>query len=85
MTKTSPFADEVSEGGMLEIDKGIVERIVFPDPPFVLGFHAAGREGVECVRILLEQLAGEIVSRNEPVADEDDEGEDTFVDVVGGG
>ena len=84
MRRTYPFADEVAEGA-LEIDEGVVERNVSLDPPFVLGFNAARREGVECVRRALEQLGGEVVSGTEPVFDADDEGEDTFEDVVGGG
>ena len=54
------------------------------DPPFVHSFDVAEREGVECVRRALEQLSGEIICGMEPVLDADDDGEDSFVDVVGG-
>ena len=40
---------------------------------------------MECVRRTLEQLSDEIISGTELVFDADDEGEGTFVDVVGGG
>ena len=63
---------------------GLKHRNASLDPPFVLSFDAAEREGVECVRRALEQLGGEVVFGTEPVFDADDEGEDTFVDVVGG-
>ena len=39
---------------------------------------------MECVQRALEQLSGEVIAGTEPVFDADDEGEDTFVDVVGG-
>ena len=85
--RTSPFAqpDEVVEEGALEIDEGVVERSVYLNPPFVLSFDAAEREGVECVRRTLRQLGGEVITGTESVFDADDEGEDTFVDVVGDG
>ena len=38
-----------------------------------------------CVRRALERLGGEVIAGTEPVFHADDEGEDTFVDVVGGG
>ena len=41
-------------------------------------------EGVEYVRGALEQMGGEVFAEAEPVFDADDEGEETFVDVVGG-
>ena len=85
--RTSPFAesDEVVEEGALEIDEGVVERISSLDPPFVLSFAAAEKEWKQCARRALEQLGGEVISGTEPVFDADDEGEDTFVEVVGGG
>ena len=83
--RTSPFADKLVEEGALEIDEGVVEGSVFLDLPFVLSFDVAEREGVECFWRTLEQLGGEVVSGTEPVFDADDEVEDTFVDVVGGG
>ena len=62
-----------------------MERDASFDPQFVLCFDAAEREGVECVRESLEMLGGEVISGSEPVFDADDEGEDAFMDVVGGG
>ena len=84
--KTAPFAapGEVVEEGASEIDKRVVERSVSLDPAFVLSFDSAERKGVYCVRRALEQLDSEVISGTEPVLDADDEGEDTFVDVVGG-
>ena len=73
---TSPFADKAVEEGALEIEEAVVERSVSLDPPFVLSFDAAEREGMECVRRGLEQLGGEVVAGTEPVLDADDEGED---------
>ena len=55
------------------------------DPPIVLIFDAAEREGVECVQRAQEQLGGEVIAGTEPVFDAHDEGGDTFVDVVFGG
>ena len=83
--RTSPFAEpnEGVEEGPLEIDEGVVEGIMSLDPPFVLKFDAVETKGVECVRRTLEQLGNEAISGTEPVFDEDDDGEDTFVDVVG--
>ena len=37
-----------------------------------------------CVWRALKQLGNEVIARTEPVFDADTEGEDTFVDVVGG-
>ena len=81
--RTSPFADDVAEEGALEIDERGVERSVSLDPPFVPSFNVAEREGVECVRRALEQLSGEVIRGTEPVL-VDDDGNDSFVDVVGG-
>ena len=85
--RTSPFAepDDVVEEGTFEIGEGVVERNVCLDPPFVLIFDAAEKERVECVRRTSDQVGGEVISGTEPVFDADDEREDTFVDVVGGG
>ena len=85
--RTSPFAapHEVVEEGALEIDEGVVQRSASIDPSFVLSFDAVEREGVEFVRRVFEQLGGEVNSATEPVFDVDEEREDTFVDVVGGG
>ena len=82
--RTSPFADEVAEEGALEIDEGVVEKSVSLDPPFVSSFNVAEKKGVECVRRALEQLSSEVIGSMEPVLDTDDDGEDPFVDVVGG-
>ena len=84
VTRTSPFANEVAEEGPMEIDDGVVERSVSLDPPFVPSFDVAERKGVECVRGGLEQLGGEMICGMEPVLDADDDGEDSFVDLVGG-
>ena len=83
--RTSPFADEIAEEGALQIDEGVVERSVSLDPPFVLGFDVAKREGMECVRRTSEQLCNEVPCGTEPVLDADNEGEDSFVDGVAGG
>ena len=82
--QTSPFADEVAEEGALEIDEGVVERSVSPDPPFVPSFDVAGREGEEFVRRALELLSSNVICGTEPVSGADDGGGDLFVDVVGG-
>ena len=81
--RTSLFADEVAEEGALEVDEG-VERSVSLDPPFVPSFHVAERKGAECVRRALELLSSEVFCGTEPVLGADDDGEDSFVDVVGG-
>ena len=85
--RTSPFAelDGVFEEGALEVDEGVVERSASLDPPHVHSFDAAEKEVVECVRKAQEQLSGEVIFGTEAVIDADDEGEDTFVDLVGGG
>ena len=61
------------------------QRDVSLDPPFVLSFDAAEGEGVECVRRALRHVGGEVISGTQPVFDADNQGEDTFVDVVGSG
>ena len=63
----------------------MVERSASLEPPFVLSFDAAEREGVKFARRALEQLGGEVISATQPVFDAEDEGEATFVDVVDGG
>ena len=82
--RTSPFVDEFGEEGALEIVEGVVERSVSLDPPFVPSFDVAEREGVECFQRALEHLGSEIFCGMEPVLDADDDGEGSFVDVVGG-
>ena len=83
--RTHPFADDVDEDGALEIDEGIVQRSVFLDPPIVPSFDIAEREGAECVRRLLGLLSSGVICGTEPVLGADDDHEDSFVDVVGGG
>ena len=83
MRRTSQFADEVAEEGALEIDEGAVERSVSLDPPFLPSFDVAEREGEECVRRALQLLCSNAVCGTEPVLGADEDGEDSFVDVVG--
>ena len=80
--ETSPFAED--EERALEIDEGEVEESVCPVPPFVPDLSVAEREGIECVRRVLEQLSSEVIDGAERTLerDEDDEN-DSFVDVVG--
>ena len=82
--RLSTFADEVGEEGALETDEGVVEKSVSLDPSFVPSFGVAEKEGVECVRRALEQLSSEVICGMKLVVDADDDGEDSFVDVVGG-
>ena len=85
MGRTSPFADDVVEEGAVEIDERGVEESVSPVPPFVPDFSVAEREGVECVRRVLEQLSGEVIDGTERALEgDDDDGNGSFVDVVGG-
>ena len=83
--RRSPFGDDVVEEGALEIDEREVEESVSPVPPFVPDLSVAEREGVECVRRVLEQLSREGVDERERAVerDDDDDGDDSFVDVVG--
>ena len=81
----SPFADEVAEEGALAIDEGVLQRSVSLDPPDVLGFGVAEREGVACVRRDLKRLSSGVICGTEPVLDADDDGKDSLVDVVGSG
>ena len=82
-----PFGDDVLEEGVLEIDEREVEESVSPVPPFAPDLSVAEREGVECVRRVLEQLSSEAIESSERAVerddDDDDEGNDSFVDVVG--
>ena len=82
--RTSPFADQVAKEGALDIDEGAVERSVSLDPPFVPSFDVAEREGEECVGRALELLSSNVICGTELVLGADDDGEDSFVDVVGG-
>ena len=82
--RTSPFGDNVVEEGALEIDEREVEEIVSPVPPFVPNLSVAEREGAECVRRVLEQLSSEVIDCTERALERDnDDGNDSFVDVVG--
>ena len=85
--KTSLFGEpgEFVVEGALEFDEGVVKRSVALDSPFIPSFDAAEREGMECVGRNLKQLGGLVFSGTEPVFDTDDESEDTFVELVGGG
>ena len=81
--RASPFAGDVVEEGALEIDEREVEESVSPVPPIVPDLSVAGREGVECVRRVLEQLSSEVIDGAERTLERDDDGNDSFVDVVG--
>ena len=56
--RASPFGDDVVEEGALEIDEREAEESVSPVPPFVPDLSVAEREGVQCVRQVLEQCQG---------------------------
>ena len=58
---------------------------VSPVPPFTPDLSVVEREGVECVRQALEQLSSEAMASVECAVerDDDDDGHDSFVDVVG--
>ena len=71
------------EEGALDIDEREVEESVSPVPPFVPDLSVAEREGVECVRWVLEQLSSEVIDGAERTLVRDDDGNDSFVDVVG--
>ena len=84
--RTSPFAEDFVKEGALEIDEREVEESVSPVPPFAPDLSVAEREGVECVRRVLEQLSGEAMESAERAVerdDDDDDGHDSYVDVVG--
>ena len=85
--RRSPFGDDVLEEGALEMDEREVEESVSPVPPFAPDLSIAEREGVECVRRVLEQLSSEAMESAERALergdDKDDDGNDSFVDVVG--
>ena len=82
--RTSPFADDVVEEGALEIDEREFGESVSPVPPFVPDLSVAEREGVECVRRVLEQPSSEVIDGSERALErDDDDGNDSFVDVVG--
>ena len=84
--RRSPFGDDVLEDGALEIDEREVGESVSTIPPFAPDLSVAEREGVECVRRVLEQLSSEVIGGSERTVereDDDDDGNDSFVDVVG--
>ena len=84
--RRSPFGDDVLEEGVLEIDEREVEESTSPVPPFVPDLSVAEREGVECVRRVLERLSSEAMESAERVVErdtDDDDGQCSYVDVVG--
>ena len=83
--RSSPFGGDVLEEGVLEIDEREAGESVSPVPPFTPDLSVAEREGVECVRRALEQLSSEAMASVECAVerDDDDDGHDSFVDVVG--
>ena len=88
MGRTSPFAEDFVEEGALENDEREVEESMSPVPPFAPHLSIAEREGVECVRRVLEQLSSEAIESTERALERDDgcdndDGNDSFVDVVG--
>ena len=81
--RTSPFGDDVVEEGALEIDEREVEESVSLVPTFAPNLSVAEREGVECVRRVLEQLSSEVIDSTERALERDNVvGNDSFVDVV---
>ena len=87
MGRRSPFGDDVLEEGALEIDEREFGESVSPVPPFALDLSVAEREGVECVRRVLEQLSSEAIESSERALEQgagnNDDENDSFVDVVG--
>ena len=86
--RTSPFAADLVEEGALEIDEREVGESVSPVPPFAPNLSVAEREGVKCVRRVLEQLSSEVIDSTARAFERDDDcdngdGNDSFVDVVG--
>ena len=84
--RRSPFGDDVLEEGVLEIDEREVEESTSPIPPFAPGLSVVEREGVECVRRVLEQLSSDAMENTERAVergDDDDDGQYSYVDVVG--
>ena len=71
--------------GELKIDEGATERVMSIDSPFVPTVEIAEREGEECVERALEKVGGDVKVGTEPLCVEDDEGKETFADVVGNG
>ena len=86
MGRRSPFGDDVLEEGVLEIDEREVEESVSPVPPFAPDLSVVEREGVECVRQVLEKLSSEAMASADCAVergDDDDDCHDSYVDVVG--
>ena len=87
--RSSPFDDDVLEEGELEIDEREVEESVSLVPPFAPDLSVAEREGIECVRRVLEELSSDALESAERALergddnDDDNDGNDSFVDVVG--
>ena len=84
--RKSPFGDDVLEEEVLEIDEREVEEITSPVPPFAPDLSVVEREGVECVRRVLEQLSSDAMENTERAVergDDDDDGQYSYVDVVG--
>ena len=83
--RSSPFGGGVVEEGVLKIDEREAGESVSPVPPFTPDLSVAEREGVECVRRALEQLSSEAMASVECAVEreDDDDGHDSFVDVVG--
>ena len=81
--RRSPFGDDVLEEGAMEIDEREVEESVSPVPPFAPDLSIAEREGVECVRRVLERLSSEAIDCSERALERGDDENDSFVDVVG--
>ena len=83
--RRSPFGDDVLEEGVLEIDEREVQETTSPVPPFASDLSVAER-GVECVRQVLEQLSSDAMENTERAVergDDDDDGQYSYVDVVG--
>ena len=82
--RSSPFGDVVEEG-VLEIDEREVGESVSPVPPFTPDLSVVEREGVECVRRVLERLSSEAMASADCAVerDDNDDANDSFVDVVG--
>ena len=84
--RRSPFGDDILEEGVLEIDEREVEESTSPVPPFAPDLSVVEREGVECVRRVLEQLSSEAIEDTERAVergDDDDDGQYSYVEVVG--
>ena len=84
--RRSPFGDDVLEEGVLEIGEREVEESTSPVPPFAPDLSVVEREGVECVRRVLEQLSSDAMENTERAVErggDDDDGQYSYVDVVG--